>query len=338
MTRNQLLAAAATAAAVVAGAGGVLLLRSHSTAVHHAAQGGVSTRAEFGFLHEPDIIDLLTSTRGTPPPTPAPTPQAATSSPGGGTSGGGQTTARSRTHWHFTANSNFDASGNFLPGADGFNIADVSSVDEVNRLPAGDKGMVWVGMCGGATSSFASYVQPFAGNSRVFGFYLMDEPDPASCTASNLAQESDWIHAHVPGTYTFIIMMNLGADESPTYAEPAGSYTPQNSHLDLVALDPYPVRGGNPDYGEITRSVAAAKAIGWSQASIVPVYQAFGGGNWSGGWTLPTVAEEQQILAAWAAVVPSPVFDYAYSWGSQNGDTALSQSAALQQVFAAHNR
>ncbi|MGC2783579.1 MAG: hypothetical protein WA397_07045, partial [Roseiarcus sp.] len=30
-------------------------------------------------------------------------------------------------------------------------------------------------------------------------------------------------------------------------------------------------------------------------------------------------------------------FDYTYSWGAQEGDTALGQDPALQQVFAAHN-
>jgi hypothetical protein len=36
-------------------------------------------------------------------------------------------------------------------------------------------------------------------------------------------------------------------------------------------------------------------------------------------------------------VVPQPVFDFAYSWISQSGDTALAQSPALQAVFATHN-
>jgi Ca2+-binding RTX toxin-like protein len=35
--------------------------------------------------------------------------------------------------------------------------------------------------------------------------------------------------------------------------------------------------------------------------------------------------------------LPDPAFDYAYSWGSQQGDTALSQLPDLQQLWAAHN-
>ncbi|MBN8945340.1 MAG: calcium-binding protein [Rhizobiales bacterium] len=43
------------------------------------------------------------------------------------------------------------------------------------------------------------------------------------------------------------------------------------------------------------------------------------------------------MINEWAKVVPSPAFDYAYAWNSQNGDTALENSPELQQVFLAHN-
>src|SRR5207253_220627 len=94
-------------------------------------------------------------------------------------------------------------------------------------------------------------------------------------------------------------------------------------------LDPYPCRSelGGCDYGRITVAVAAAETAGIPVGSIVPVYQAFGGGTWSddggGYYLLPTPSEEQQILATWAALIPTPVFDYAYSWGTQNSDQAL---------------
>ncbi len=68
----------------------------------------------------------------------------------------------------------------------------------------------------------------------------------------------------------------------------------------------------------------------------MPVYQAFGGGSYAS-YILPTAAQEQAILSEWGSVLPNPAFDYTYSWGSQDGDTALSQDSALQQVFAAHN-
>jgi len=170
----------------------------------------------------------------------------------------------------------------------------------------------------------------------------VDEPDPTGtwnplCPAANLMAESDWIHANVPGAKTFIAMMNMGTNDSPTYA---GTYNPVNSHIDLYGLDPYPCRqdmNGSCDYSWITKSVAAAEASGVPRGSMVPIYQAFGGGNWGGDYAVPTSSQEQQILSIWASLVPNPVFDYAYSWGAQNSDQALEGSTALQAVFSAHN-
>jgi hypothetical protein len=73
----------------------------------------------------------------------------------------------------------------------------------------------------------------------------------------------------------------------------------------------------------------------------VPVYQAFGGGSFvddgGGSYQLPTAAQESEILSTWGSLVPTPVFDFVYSWGVQDGDQALSGSPALQSIFLAHN-
>ena len=122
-----------------------------------------------------------------------------------------------------------------MPGKVGFNVADVSSVSDLAALPSGVKGLVWLGLCDGADPAFIAAVQPFIGNPKVFGFYLMDEPDPTGqwntlCPAANLRAESDWIHANVPGAKTFIVMMNFNTSISPTYAN---TYNPGNTHIDL---------------------------------------------------------------------------------------------------------
>ncbi|HEV7209849.1 MAG TPA: hypothetical protein VGN54_14075, partial [Mycobacteriales bacterium] len=252
----------------------------------------------------------------------------------------------SGTTWHFAVNGNFDNAGNFAPGADGFTLADVgTSASQTDGLPAGVEGLVYIGSCSGADSSFTSAIAPLIGNPKVFGFYLVDEPDPTGqyhplCTAANLKAESDWIHTHDPGPKTFITLMNMAGSDSPSFA---GTYTPTNSGVDLYGVDPYPCRTEltSCDFAMINRYVTAVEAAGVPEADIVPVFQAFGGGSYpddgGGHYRLPTVAEEGQILSTWAPLIPSPVFDYAYSWGSQSGDTALSGSPALQQVFAAHN-
>jgi hypothetical protein len=244
------------------------------------------------------------------------------------------------TSLHYAPDGNFGQSGQYMPGADGFNLADVRSKAELDSLPAGVRGLVWLGYCGGATAGFRANVDAFAGDPKLFGFYVADDAVPSTCPAGHLLTEDNWIHAHVPGARTFAVVENLSRATSPSFA---GSYTPGNSGLDLIGLDPYPVRSelSGPAYAEIAMYVQAAEAQGWSQQSIVPVYQTFGGGAYAddsnGHWVLPTAAQEDQLLAQWAAVVPAPPFDYAYSWGPQNGDTALSQSSALRAVYAAKN-
>ena len=244
------------------------------------------------------------------------------------------------TSLHYAVNGNLGNGGRYLPGADGFNLADVSSVGEADALPAGVRALVWVGSCAGATSTFRATVDAFAGHPRLFGFYLVDEPYPSSCPAANLKAESDWVHAHVPGALTFVVLTNLGSATSPSYLN---AYSAANTDIDLAGLDAYPVRSElpEPDYREIVLRVAAAEAAGWPLVSLVPVYQAFGGGSEKddagGHWVLPTVEQERHLLADWGAALPHPVFDYAYSWGSQSGDIGLDGSLALRSVFQEKN-
>jgi PKD repeat protein len=223
----------------------------------------------------------------------------------------------------------------------GFNLADVSSVSAVNSLPQGSKGLVWLGMGDGVTSAFLAAMEPFIGQSNVYGFYLVDEPDPTGkystlVTPANLKAESDWIHANVPGAKTFIVLMNMGTtDTSPTFMN---TYNSSNTDIDLFGLDPYPCQTalGGCNFNVIKAYVTAAEAWGITQQQIVPVYQAFGGGYPS--YVVPTVSEEEEILSVWGSLVPTPAFDYAYSWGTQEGDTSLVSAPALRQVFALHNQ
>ncbi|MEZ2331148.1 calcium-binding protein [Mesorhizobium sp. RCC_202] len=227
----------------------------------------------------------------------------------------------------------------------GFNLADVSSVDQLNALPAGMKGLVWLDEVNGASTSFVQKVTPFIGNPKVFGFFLVDEPDPTGkwgtyATAANLKAESDWIHSNLPGAKTFITMMNMGSSANPDFSN---TFNPANTHIDYFGLDPYPVRTGISavDYNMIDRTVTAAVASGVPLSQIVPVYQTFGGGDFTtdtgGKYVLPSAAQEQTMLDHWAKLVPSPAFDYAYAWGSQQGDTPLGNSPALQALFLQHN-
>lgn len=247
--------------------------------------------------------------------------------------------------FHFAPNGNFHSDGSYLPRKVGFNLADVNSVGEINALPAGAKGLVWLGQCGGVDADFLKTVRPYLGNPNLFGFYLMDDPDPVgrharACPADNLKAEADWVHANAPGAKTFILIMNEGSSKAPSFA---GSYIPASSHVDLFGFAPYPCRTetGHCDVDMIDRYVAAAVAAGIPRPAIVPVYQAFGGGDWAddqgGRYLLPTVGQEQEMMARWRTLVPEAEFDYVYSWGTQHGDEALNSAVDLQRVFEQHN-
>jgi hypothetical protein len=242
---------------------------------------------------------------------------------------------------HYAANGNFAPDGRYLSGQDGFNLADVSTPAQLAGLPTGVRGLVYLGSCTGANRDFAAAVGAFSGSAKLFGFYLIDEPDPATCPAANLRSESTYIHAHIPGARTFILEQNLSASTHPSYA---GGYDPANTGIDLFGIDPYPCRtelnGCDPTM--IASYVTAAERFGVPSSSIVPVFQAFGGGSWiddgGGHYRLPTADQLKSMLAQWATLIPSPVFDFVYSWGSQRGDLALSAAPAdLHAVFAARN-
>jgi hypothetical protein len=179
----------------------------------------------------------------------------------------------------------------------------------------------------------------------------MDDPDPRDqiltgksatpCKASDLRAESDWIHANARGAKTFIALMNVSSSRTPSFAN---TYNPRNTNIDLFGISPYPCRSElhGCDYHMIDRYVAAAVAAGVPRSRLVPIYQAFGGGNWAddggGTYLLPTAEQEEAILARWAKLIRRPAFDFAYSWGSQRQDLALESSPELQEVFRRHNR
>ncbi len=252
----------------------------------------------------------------------------------------------SKSVWHFAPNANLALDGAFTPAHAGFNLADVSSKRELDLLPEGTKGLVWIGQCDGVTARFEIAVGAVITHPKAFGFYLMDDPDPtgrwrARCKASDLRAESDWIYSHRRDAITFVALMNLGSSARPEFSS---EYRPQSSHVDLFGVAPYPCRTQWPkcDYEMIKRFVDASEAAGIDAERIVPTFQTFGGGDWladsGGGYRLPRRFEMQTMLETWDRVVPAPIFDFAYSWGPQRSDESLAASAELQAVFASRNR
>jgi len=250
-------------------------------------------------------------------------------------SGDGFSVIGPRAVLHYTPNANFNGS-TYAPGAVGFNLADISSAGALSTLPTGVKGLVYLGDTSGNTSAFRSQLSAFLPvPANLFGFYVTDEPIPSSVPASNLAAEVGYIHHNFPGIYCFVVLYNTGSDQHPSLGGYTANTTGLNTSMDLVGLDPYPFQTqftGGADLQIINARVNVTLAGGWKTDQLVPVYQAFG--NYDGDdYTVPTVSQLIQDLGQWQPLTPTPVFDFAYSWGVQDGDTALVDLLDLQAIF-----
>jgi hypothetical protein len=161
---------------------------------------------------------------------------------------------------------------------------------------------------------------------QLYGFYLTDEPLDSTCAAAVTAY-TKFIHDNAPGKISFILL----TDWPGTYA----AYRPAITGVDLVGIDPYPVKDGTYDSTLIQHEVSDAMAAGIPLANIVPVFQTFGGA----GWDAPSATQLTTILGQWATLVPNPPLDYAYSWGTQSNylSEALGNRADWRDIMTAHN-
>lgn len=237
------------------------------------------------------------------------------------------------TTLHYAPNANLPGPGNtFAPGVIGANLGDVGSAGAADVLPAGVLGLIFVDGTGGATPTFQAVVNAAIGDAKVWGFYIADVPP--NNIASQLKAAADYVHTTIPTAKVFIVDQNQGPPNAPVY-----TYNTANTDIDYFGVDAYPIRmqfAGGADYTVIAAGVAAEQAIGIPISQLVPIYQAFGGGGYPS-WTIPTPAQEVTILQTWGRILPTPVFDFAYSWGVQLSDDALVTQPALQAVIATHN-
>jgi hypothetical protein len=146
-------------------------------------------------------------------------------------------------------------------------------------------------------------------------------------------------------------VQNLGTFANPSYVASNGAAYNWNTapELDYIGMAAYPCRTdldagqGGCDIHLIDRVHSAQISSGVQPDQIVPIYQVFGDGQFAGDtggyYQLPTVTQLGQILEECGNVLGSDVafWDYAYSWGSQQGNTALANSTDLQTFFLWRN-
>ena len=242
----------------------------------------------------------------------------------------------------------------------GYTLMDTGSDPElVNALPAGVRALVWMGSldnsdCGNPGYNFSAFtkaVDRLVGNPKVFGYFLADEPHPKVCptTAADLRQRADYIHAHDPTHYSFVVVLDGSNQCNGSYGCEFAALGPAKTHVDLIGLDPYPCNTSNAktgcEYSKIKSTVQNAKKNGIPASAIVPVFQAFGQScAASNYYRMPTAAEMTKMLSTWHSLAPKPAFDYTYTWGRQGSacPTLVDANGAggypdLQAVMLKHN-
>jgi hypothetical protein len=215
--------------------------------------------------------------------------------------------------------------------ANGWNLVDVGSKWDADRVPAGARGLVWVGdydneKCAWEISDAAlkAKVGAMAGDAKVAGFFFSDEADPFACPAAPAEHRarSALLHRLAPGTFTVMVSdSNRGQqslDQIPRWAGAA----------DYIGLNPYPCYRGKPcNYGWIQTIIRAANQAHLRYWGVV---QAFADSEWR--W--PTPAEEQHMLSQWARSRQKGYMTFAWTWAGKT----LTGRPRLLAVLRGFNR
>lgn len=236
--------------------------------------------------------------------------------------------SEARIRYRFIISSSKNAK---LVAALGWNLLDVSSKWDADRLPAGTRGLIWVGDYDNAKCSFSISdsaltlkVSGMAHDPKVAGYFFSDEPDPQACPNAPAQHKarSNLIHSLDPGKPTVLLMdSNSGKASLSQIPLWVGA-------SDYVALDPYPCYQGEPcHFSWIDAIIKAADRAGLSYWGVV---QAFSDSTWR--W--PTTSELSRMLAQWAKSRQSGYMTFSWSWSGNN----LSSQPGLVRVLRTFNR
>ncbi|HEY3531232.1 MAG TPA: hypothetical protein VGK78_18965 [Nocardioides sp.] len=240
--------------------------------------------------------------------------------------------AKPTTSYHYIVNVRTPRAAKRL----GFNVIDTgTSQDQIDALPRGTQAMVWVGeKCPTRIDgAFRSLVRRLAGDRKVFGYFLSDEPHISDCPKGprHLAAKADFIRKTSGGRQKSFIVLCI------THPPGYHAFRPRVTHVTMVGIDPYPCSVTYPscNYGLIRHRVRQAARAGIPRRLMVPTFQAFGQEKLSGHYyNLPTAYQLKRILNRWAALVPNPKMDFTYGWGHRAASNpTLVDSTALKDLL-----
>ena len=171
------------------------------------------------------------------------------------------TSSKPAPRYRYIYNSGSDQAG---AAANGWNLLDAGSKSTADALPAGTKGLVWLGdydnqTCGWEMSDadVTTEVASAIGDPKVAGYFFSDEPDPNACAnaVADHKARSGLIHSLDPSKFTVMVAdMNSGGVSLAQIPLWKGA-------ADYIGLDPYPCRPGEAcKYSWIRQVIAAADA------------------------------------------------------------------------------
>ena len=200
--------------------------------------------------------------------------------------------------------------------ANGWNLVDVGSRSSADELPAGAKGLVWVGdydngRCAWelSDSSLKAEVTAAVRDPKVFGWFFSDEPNPYACPKAPAQHRarSNLIHSIDSASRTVIVLDSNGFKGRAT-PDALAQLPLWKGTADYIGLDPYPCyQRSSCDFSWIDKTIAAANAAGLNYWGVV---QAFDDSSWR--W--PTVAELSHMLGQWAASRETGYMTFAWTW------------------------
>ena len=217
----------------------------------------------------------------------------------------------------------------------GWNLLDVGSKSSADALPAGARGLVWVGDYDNDTCAWElsntelrADVKKAVGDAKVFGYFFSDEPNPYKCPGAPTQHKrrSNLIHSIDSSKRTVVVLDSNGFSGRAT--KDALDQLPRwKGSADYIGLDPYPCyQGESCDFSWIKRTIRAADSAGLRYWGVA---QAFNDSSWR--WPKPW--EESRILARWAASKQRGFMTFAWDWN----DSVLPSRPALLRVLRQYN-
>jgi chitodextrinase len=215
----------------------------------------------------------------------------------------------------------------------GFNLMDVGGKSGSDGTPSGTRGLVWLGNYDNSTCQFQvsdAQIQAdlagAAGDSKIAGYFLADEPDPNACpnAPAQIAARSQLVHRTDtdPSHFTLMVMDSNSGSVSLNQVPLWKGVT------DYVGLDPYPCYQNQPcKFSWIDQIISAANSAGLNYWGIV---QAFNDSTWR--W--PTADELTHMLNQWAASNETGYGVFAWTWSANNLTSQPSLLSVLQKFNA----